>query len=74
MELYKEIIRLKKKCQDHSYIEIVSMLIKKYDLDMIDVVNEIKKDKSLYNLIYSECQKRGLLKNKQNNIDLIDLF
>jgi len=76
MQLYKRVLLLKKERPQETILEIIAEIVADEKLDHIDVAEQIKKDKSLYDLILQECIEKKLIidQYKNKSIDLNNIM
>jgi hypothetical protein len=69
---YKE--RVANKLKEESLIEIMCEVVEKFEIDEIDMANILKDDETMLNVIKVDCTNRNLLKEKDNHVDIGDIF
>lgn len=67
---------MKKERPQETILEIIAEIVADEKLDHIDVAEQIKKDKSLYDLILQECIEKKLIidQYKNKSIDLNNIM
>lgn len=71
-DILEKIIR--KKDDNITLLEATVAVAQEDNLDITELAEIIKKNKTFLSIIQNECQQRGLLKNKTKNNDINDII
>lgn len=72
IKYYKE--RVANKLKDESLIEIMCEVVERFEIDEVDMANILKNDDTMLNVIKADCTSRNLLKEKDNHVNVGDIF